>query len=84
MTPQTAIVAELLGDLPDAKQEVRKAIESHLLRALGLTSAQRAELQRNEDERAAALSAAYTASDEAGHVDHLDIWAARVFGPEAI
>jgi hypothetical protein len=34
MTPQTAIVSELLCDLPDAEPQVREAVSAHLLRAL--------------------------------------------------
>ncbi|MFC8272326.1 hypothetical protein ACFUJR_07240 [Streptomyces sp. NPDC057271] len=74
MTPQTAIVSELLCDLPDAEPQIREAAGAQLLRALNLV----------EIERGLQTTVAYTASLAAGHVEDLDAWAARVLGPEAV
>ncbi|WP_329114567.1 hypothetical protein [Streptomyces sp. NBC_01353] len=74
MTSQTAIVSELLCALPDADPQIREAAGVQLLRALDLV----------EIERGAQTTIAYTASVDAGHVEDLDAWAARVLGPEAV
>lgn len=74
MTPQTAIVSELLCDLPDAPAPIRQAVGGPLLRALDLV----------EVERGAQTTIAYTATLDAGHMEDLNTWAARVLGPGAV
>ncbi|MFD3333576.1 hypothetical protein ACFWV1_13155 [Streptomyces sp. NPDC058700] len=67
MTPQTAIVSNLLCDLDAAPALVRESAGGMLLRSLGLV----------------ASDPDFTASIRDGHTESLDDWTRRVLGREA-
>ncbi|MFD8919400.1 hypothetical protein ACFV0Y_16475 [Streptomyces sp. NPDC059569] len=62
--PDTAVLSELLCDLPDAPAETRDLVVTPLVRALGLRT----------------VDPDFQASVDAGYVEWPDEWAARVLG----